>query len=58
MVNQPTQHAIIKLSKKPTKLVKTPTIKPGYAREERVERFKLESYKRVILQSPSRKSKG
>jgi len=27
MVNQPTQHAIIKFPKKPTQMVKTPTVK-------------------------------
>jgi hypothetical protein len=40
MVNQPTQHAIIKLPKKHTKLVKTPTVEPGYARDSRVAEFK------------------
>ena len=33
MVNQPMQHAIIKLPKKRTWMVKTPTIEPGYARK-------------------------
>jgi hypothetical protein len=45
MVNQPMQHALIKLPKKKTQMVKTPTIEPGYAREERVERFKTECYR-------------
>ena len=45
MVNQPMQHAIIKLPKKRTWMVKTPTIEPAYAREERVERFKTECYR-------------
>lgn len=52
MVNQPTQHAIIKLPKKRTRFVKTPTIKSGYANEERVKRFKLESYKMTEFIQP------
>lgn len=40
MVNQPTQHAIIKLPKKKTAFVKTPTIEPGHARDSRLEEFK------------------
>lgn len=45
MVNQATQHAIIKLPKQHTIMVKTPTIKDGYARAERVRKFKEESYR-------------
>lgn len=45
MVNQPTQHAIIKLPKQPTETVKTPTIEEGYARPERVQKFKDQSYR-------------
>ena len=45
MVNQPMQHAIIKLPKKRTWMVKTPTIEPAYAREERVPR--LSSFHRL-----------
>jgi len=45
MVNQPTQHAIIKLPKQPTQTVKTPTIEEGYARDERVQKFKDQSYR-------------
>ncbi len=45
IVNQLKQHAIIKLPKQITRKVKTPTINPGYARVERVERFKNETYR-------------
>jgi hypothetical protein len=45
MVNQPTQHAIIKLPKKHTEMVKTPPVKSGNARPARVERFKNQTYR-------------
>lgn len=45
LVNQKTQHAIIKLPDKHTEIVMTPTIKDGNAREARVERFKTKSYR-------------
>lgn len=45
MVNQPTQNAIIKMPDKKTKLVITPTIEPGFAREKRVKQFKEDCYK-------------
>ena len=45
MVNQPTQNAIIKMPDNRTILVKTPTIEPGFASEERVRRFKDACYK-------------
>jgi len=44
MVNQPQQHAIIKLPGQKSKLVKTPSVKDGFARDERVERFKKQTY--------------
>ena len=45
MVNQPTQNAVIKMPDKKTKFVRTPTIEPGFARDERVARFKEDCYK-------------
>jgi len=44
MVNQQTQHAIIKLPDKKSVFVKTPTIKLGFADKERVKNFKEQSY--------------
>ena len=52
MVNQPTQQAIIKLPKQHTRMVKTPTIEPGYARDERVQRFKDACYRLVDFVKP------
>lgn len=52
MVNQPTQHAIIKLPKQHSLMVKTPTIEPGYARDERVEKFKDACYRLVDFAKP------
>lgn len=52
MVNQPAQHALIKLPKKQTQMVKTPTIEPGYAREERVESFKDGCYRLTDFVKP------
>ena len=45
LVNQATQHAIIKLPNKPARMIKAPTIKPGYTTDERVDEFKNESFK-------------
>ncbi|HHT9138605.1 MAG TPA: hypothetical protein ACFYEK_15345 [Candidatus Wunengus sp. YC60] len=45
MVNQPTQNAIIKMPDNQTKLVITPTVEPGFARDKRVARFKEDCYK-------------
>jgi len=39
------QHAIIKLSKKPAVIVKTPFVKPGHARDSRVQAFKEKCFK-------------
>lgn len=44
LVNQKTQHAIIKLPKQHTQLIEAETIKPGYANDRRVERFKEDHY--------------
>lgn len=44
MVNLPTQHAIIKLSKKNPQIVKAPFVKEGLAGEERVNRFKAKCF--------------
>lgn len=52
MVNQPTQHAIIKFPKEHTRMVKTPTVESGYARDERVHRFKNECYRLVDFAKP------
>lgn len=52
MVNQPTQHAIIKKPKQHTQMVKTPTIQPGYARDERVQSFKDSCYRLVDFVRP------
>ena len=52
MVNQPTQHAIIKLPKQLSKMVKTPTVTPGYARAERVTRFKENCYQLTEFVKP------
>jgi hypothetical protein len=52
MVNQPTQHAIIKLPKQHTRMVKTPTIEPGYARDERVQMFKDACYRLMDFVKP------
>lgn len=41
MVDQPMRHAIIKLPKKHTRMVRAPFIEDGYARTERVERSPL-----------------
>lgn len=52
MVNQPTQHAIIKLPQNHTQIVKTTTIKEGYANKERVRKFKEECYKLTDFAKP------
>lgn len=52
MVNQPTQHAIIKRPKQHTQMAKTPTIDPGYARNERVQRFEESCYRLVDFVRP------
>jgi len=57
MVNQPTQHAIMKLPKKPTVLVKAPTVKPGYANNQRLERFKESHYKLYNFCKPASEAK-
>jgi len=44
MVDQPMRHAIIKLPKKHSRMVETPLVKDGYARQERVERFKNQCF--------------
>ena len=46
MVNQPMQHAIIKLPKKKPRVVKTPFIEDGIARRERVDDFKNRCFQR------------
>ena len=45
MVNQPTQYAIIKLPKKETRFVKTPTIHSEFALPEDISDFKANCYK-------------
>lgn len=52
MVNQATQHAIIKLPKKHTKFVKTPTVEPGYARPSRVAEFKERCFELADFAQP------
>jgi len=52
MVNQPQRHAIVKLPKKHTKFVSTPFVKDGFAREERVKRFKEKCYKLTDFANP------
>jgi len=47
MVNQPTQYAIIKLPKKRTNFVKTPTVHKAFALLEEIEEFKENCYKAV-----------
>lgn len=44
MVNQPQQHAIIKMPGRKSQQVKAPTIKAGFANDQRVRRFMEESY--------------
>jgi hypothetical protein len=44
MVNQPTQQALLKVLTNRTVLVKIPTVAEGYAREERVEKYKQNLY--------------
>ena len=44
MVNQPTQHAILKLPKQTSKIIKTPTVNSAYTAEERLKKFKLACY--------------
>ncbi|MFC1613285.1 type IV secretion system DNA-binding domain-containing protein [Patescibacteria group bacterium] len=52
MVNQPERHAIIKLPKKHTKFIKTPFVKEGCAREERVKKFKENCYQLTDFANP------
>lgn len=52
MVNQPQQHAIIKLPKQHTQIVKTPTVEPGYARTERIGKFKNKCYELADFANP------
>lgn len=47
MVNQAEQHAIIKLPKRKTQFVKTPTVQRAVARDERVNKFKLKNYEQL-----------
>jgi hypothetical protein len=44
MVDQPMRHAIIKLPKKHSLMVEAPFVEDGYARQERVERFKNQCF--------------
>jgi hypothetical protein len=44
LVNQPRQRAVVKLPKKKTKIITTPTIEPGFANDKRVQRFKEQCY--------------
>ena len=52
MVNQPMQHAIIKLPKKSPAFVRTPTVDDGWANDDRVARFKLASYEKADFIAP------
>lgn len=45
MVNQPQQHAIIKMPNRKSQRIKVPTIKEGFANDQRVLRFKEECYR-------------
>ncbi|MFC1890253.1 type IV secretory system conjugative DNA transfer family protein [Thermodesulfobacteriota bacterium] len=54
MVNQPEQHAIIKLPKKHTKFVKTPFVEDGFANDDRVRRFKEKSYNLTNFANPKK----
>ena len=58
MVNQPQRHAIIKLPKKRTKFVKTPLVKDGWARDERVKRFKEVCYRASDFVNPRAQIEG
>lgn len=40
MVNQPVRYGLLKLPMRPVMALRTPLIKPGFARAERVERYK------------------
>jgi hypothetical protein len=53
MVNQPMSHAIIKLPKKHTQFAKTPFVKKGFARDERVQRFKNKCYNLANFANPT-----
>ena len=44
LVNQPQRRAVVKLPKKKTKIIKTPTIEEGHAKDERVQGFKEKCY--------------
>jgi hypothetical protein len=52
LVNQPQRQALIKLPKKKTKIVTTPFVREGYARDERVQQFKDKCYNLAEYANP------
>lgn len=52
MVNQPTQHAIIKMPGMSPQFVKVPNIESAYARDPHIKQFREATYKKIYFARP------